>query len=122
MPPLLQVHAAHGAAGVDVVQCTQIPIANASTGLKRMRKGGQSKALAVGGETTPKPARSLRSGKVTIADCGLADMTLQTPMPESDAPNEPGPPPPDSTPAPNHGNSWATSTNDKSWASVAVPL
>ena len=36
-------------------------------------------------------------------------MTLQTPMPETDAPNELRPPPPDSTLAPKHGNSCANS-------------
>ena len=122
MPPLLQVHAADAAADVDVLMCTQIPITNASTRVKRMRKEIKSKALADGGETTPKPHVRTRSMKVTTAECGLADMTLQTPMPESDAPNELGPPPPDSTPAPKHGNPCANSARDKPWASVAVAL
>ena len=45
MPPLDQVLEAD----VDVAQCTQIPVANAPTGLKRMRKERQSKELASGG-------------------------------------------------------------------------
>ena len=91
-------------ADVDVLMCTQTPSANASTGVKRMRKGRQSKAFADGGETTPKPQVRTRSMKVPTADCGLINMTLQTPMPESDSPSELGPPPPDSTLAPKHGN------------------
>lgn len=119
VPPLRQVLAAD----VDVAHCTQIPVTNAPTGLKRMRKERRSKALASGGgETTPKPQRPSRSRKVTSAECGLADMTLQTPMPASDAPNELGPPPPDSTPAPKHGISCDDSTPDNTWASVAVAL
>ena len=104
VPPLLQVHAMDASEDVDVAQCTQIPVTNASTGFKRLRKGRLSKALADVGETTPIPQRRSRSRKVSTADEGLKGMMLQTPMPESDAPNELGPPPPDSTPAPKHGN------------------
>ena len=104
VPPLLQVHTTDAAEDVDVAQCTQIPMTNASTGFKRLRKERLSKVGADGGETTPKPQRRTSSRKVATAEYGLADMTFQTPMPESDAPNELGPPPPDSTPAPKHGN------------------
>ena len=105
--PLLQVQATDAAAGVNVPHCTQIPRSNASTGLKRMRKERQYLELADGVEATPTPQRRLSTRKVMNAECGLADMTLQTPMPESDAPNVLGPPPPDSTPAPKRGNSCA---------------
>ena len=122
MPPLLKVHAADAGADVEVAHCTQIPITNASTGLKRMRRERQSKALAAATESTPKPQRRSRPKQVTAADCGLADMTLQTPMPESGAPNELGPPPPDSTPAAKHGTSCANGTINIICASDPVAL
>lgn len=121
-PPLLQVHAAVMAADVNLVQCTQIPLTDASTGLKRMRKERQCQELADSEETTPKPHTRSKSKKMTTAECGLVHMTLQTPMPESDAPNELGPPPPDSTPAPKHGYSCSNSTLNNTWGNVAVSL
>ena len=101
---MLQVLAADAAADVEVPHCTQIPRANASTGFKRMRKERVYLEIADGGETTPTPQTRSRSRKVTTAECGLVNMTIQTPMPETGAPNELGPPPPDSTPAPKHSN------------------
>lgn len=59
---------------------------------------------------------------MTSAECGLADMTLQTPMLESDAPNELGPPPPDPMPTRKLGISCDDSAPDTIMASVAVAL
>ena len=104
VPLPLQVHAMDAAEDVDVAQYTQIPMMRASTGFKRPRKERLTKVIADGGETAPKPQRRSSSRKVPTARSGLADTEFQTPMPESDAPNELGPPPPDSTPARKHGN------------------
>lgn len=103
--PLLQVHEGGAAGAVDVAQCTQPPWTTAKPGLKRPMKERQQEAFAELGETTPKPRRSSRSKKVTTSDCGLQDLSpmLQTPMPESGVGNESGPPPPDSTPARQRG-------------------
>ena len=107
--PLHQSHAAEAAEDftedADLAQCTQIPITHARKGSKRLRKHKDLKASADGGETTPIPQSRSKSKKVLTADCGLADPTLQTPMPESEAGSEFGPPPPDTTPGPLRGNS-----------------
>ena len=100
MPPLLQVIAADASEGFDGAQCTQTPVTHARTVLKRPRRERQCKAIADGGETTPRPHMTSTSKVLTRAACAFANQTLQTPMPESGAPNEFGPPPPDSTPAP----------------------
>ena len=101
--PLREVHAPDAAADVHEVQCTQLPITKATSGLKRTRKARQSREQADVGETTPTLRRGSRARKLTTAECGLEDMTLQTPMPQTDSSNELGPPPPESTPAPKHG-------------------
>lgn len=103
--PSLQAHTLHATEGFDVAHCTQIPVTHAKTILKRPRKERQCKVTADGGQTTPTPPRSSRGKKLTSAGSGFADQALQTPMPETDAPNELGPPPPDSTPAPGRGES-----------------
>ena len=103
VPPLHQVQATDASEGFDVAHCTQIPVTHARTIYKRLRKERQCKALAYGGETPPNPHRSSRSKKLTTSVDGFADQTLQTPMLESDAPSEFGPPPPDSSPAPERG-------------------
>lgn len=107
VPPLLIVHEGSAAEEVDVAQCTQPSFTTPVSGLKRLRKVQQREAFAEVGETTPKPRSSLRSKKVSTPECGLADLlpNLQTPMPESDVPNDFGPPPPDSTPARQRGES-----------------
>ena len=101
-PPILQAHVADAPEVDEVVIGTQIPIALAKTCLKRLRKERQLPAFAEG-ETTPNPRRSGRSENVSSQECGFADRTLQTPMPESEAGSAFGPPPPDSTPPPQRG-------------------
>ena len=97
--PFLQGHAVDQAEDFDVAHCTQIPITRAHSGSKRLRKQGHQKATAKWVETTPKPATRSTTKKLATAECVFADLTLQTPMPESEAGNEFGPPPPDTTPA-----------------------
>lgn len=83
-----------------MVPCTQLPPATARGVSKRLRKSGQWKAAAQVGETTPITQRRSSSTKGAVAKCGLANLTQQTPMPQSDPGNEFGPPPPDTTPTP----------------------
>jgi hypothetical protein len=101
--PILQVQVADALEVVEVVCCTQIPTTRASGGLKRLRKVRQGSTIAEG-VCTPKAQLSGISTKVYTDECGLADPTLQTPMPESEAGSTFGPPPPDSTPPPLRGN------------------
>lgn len=105
--PLLQVHEGDAAEAVDVAHCTQPPLTIAKPGLKRRMKEQHRESFAAVEETTPKPRRSSRSKKVATMDCRLQDPSpmLQTPMPESGVGNEFGPPPPDSTPARQRGES-----------------
>ena len=104
---MIHQHTGGATEDVDVAHCTQPPSTTAKSGLKRLRKEQQQKAFAAVGETTPKPRCSGRLKKATTTECGLADLSpmLQTPMPESDVPNAFGPPPPDSTPARQRGES-----------------
>ena len=83
----------------DVFHCTQIPNTRSKATLKRTRKQEQAKACGKGGDTPPRTPRISRSRKGATA-CELDLLTLQTPMPESEAGSEFGPPPPDTTPAP----------------------
>ena len=101
-PSILQVQVADALEVVEVVSCTQIPSTRASGGLKRLRKVRQASAIAEG-VCTPKAQRSGISKKVSTDECGLADLTLQTPMPEIETASAFGPPPLDSTPPPLHG-------------------
>ena len=93
VPQLQQSHAAEAADNVEVLHCTQIPFAKESTGLKRPRKQGQLKELAEAGETTPQPRRRSKAKSLLTAEGGQAALTLQTPMPVSEAGSEFGPPP-----------------------------
>ena len=68
-------------------------------------RNGSARRSHMGGETTPIPHRSSRLKKLTTTTTGIARQMQQTPMPESDAPSEFGPPPPDSTPACERGKS-----------------
>ena len=107
--PLHQSHAAEAAedfTDADVLaQCTQTPTTRVRKGSKRLRKHEHLITFADGGNSTPIPQTRSQSKKVQTADCGLADPNLQTPMPESEAGSEFGPPPPDTTPGPLRGNS-----------------
>ena len=83
----------------EVAHCTQIPNMRSRAALKRTRKQEQGKACGEGGDTTPRTPRICRLQNVaTTIEMNL--FTLQTPMPESEAGSEFGPPPPDTTPAP----------------------
>lgn len=112
LPSLLQAHASDASEGFDVAHCMQIPVAQAKTILKRPRKERQCKALAAGGETTPTPPKSSRSKK----------LTLQTPMPDIDARNKLGPPPPDSTPTPERGKSPQMCMSKCIWQQLPFPV
>ena len=107
--PLHQSHAAGAAEDFTedaiLAQCTQIPTTQVSKGSKRLRKHEHLITFADGGNSTPIPRTTSQSKKVQTADCGLADPSLQTPMPESEAGSEFGPPPPDTTPGHRRGNS-----------------
>lgn len=96
----------------DVAHCTQIPLTRALSGSKRPRKQGQLKASAEWVETTPKPATRSETKKLAMAECVFADLTLQTPMPVSEAGNDFGPPPPDTTPLPQRSNACAHNLSD----------
>lgn len=98
--------ASEAAADVNVTHCTQIPFTQDQPGLKRLRKQVQLKDVALGGTPTPKPQRRSKAKKLLTADGGLADLTLQTPMPETGVGSEFGPPPPDSTPVPQRMDSY----------------
>ena len=102
--PLLPGLVLDAVEAVEVAHCTQIPVTNAVTSLKRLRKQGQCSASVEGVETTPKPRTRSRSKMVETAGCSLAELTLQTPMPASMAGNEFSPPPPITTPTPHRGN------------------
>ena len=83
----------------DIPHCTQYPITRSKTSSKRARTQGQGKVGTDAGETTPLTPRVSRSMKVASA-FELVDLTLQTPMPASEAGSAFGPPPPETTPAP----------------------
>lgn len=85
---------------VNPTHCSQIPIAQSVCSLKRTRKQGGGLTEAPGVDTTPYTPRISRSKKVATAAGELMDLMLQTPMPESPGGNKFGPPPPNSTPAP----------------------
>ena len=87
--------------GVDPTHCSQIPVAQLKTSVKRTRKQGLRLAVAEGVDTAPRTPRICRSKKVAKAALPLVDLMLQTPMPLSPVRNGAGPPPPDTTPAPN---------------------
>ena len=102
---LHQSHSAEAADYLDVAHCTPIPFTQERTGLKRLRKQVQLKEFAMCGESLPKPQRTSKAKKLITAEGGLADPPLQTLMPESEAGNEFGPPPPDTTPGPQREHS-----------------
>ena len=119
----LQVHQADAEDSVDTVPCTQVPIKLAKTTFKRLRMDRQCKAKAAGvGELTPRPPSASRSKKKHEAVGGLADLSLQTPMPESEAANVFGPPPPPSTPTVQRGNPCSANLIDSGHATVHVAV
>lgn len=79
---------------LDPTHCTQIP------SLKRTLKRAQRQPCAEGVETQQRTPRTARSKKEVTAAVEVVDFLVQTPMPGTRDGNDFGPPPPESTPAP----------------------
>ena len=96
-PRVKKVAAADG----DPTHCTQIPSTlQPARSLKRQLKQVQRLAQAEGVETQPRTPRTCRSKKLGEAAVDVVDFLVQTPMPGTGGGNDLGPPPPETTPAP----------------------